>query len=80
MIRFATLAALLLVAAAPPQESPESKSPPPCCDGKNPKPWADYNKGIRWSQPAVEAVEQARRDNKLLMIFQLVGDLDKEGC
>ena len=78
MVRFIAFAALFLVGAAPPQETP--KSPPPCCDGKNPKPWADYNKGVKWSQPAVESVEKARRENKLLMVFQLVGDVDKEGC
>jgi hypothetical protein len=26
------------------------------------------------------AVEQARKSRKLLMVFHLVGDMDKEGC
>jgi hypothetical protein len=35
---------------------------------------------VKWSQPAVETVEKARRENRLIMFFQLVGDLDKAGC
>jgi len=31
-------------------------------------------------KPFDAAAEQAKRDGKLLMVFHLVGDLDKEGC
>lgn len=79
MMKPAAMFALLLLAASPPQESSDGK-PPPCCDGKTPYPWAEYNKGVQWSQPAVETVERARRENRLIMFFQVVGDLDKEGC
>jgi len=83
MIRAITLSALLLVAAAPPQDSPppppKSKRPP-CCDGKGPKPWAGYNKGVQWVQTMDDAVKKARDETRILMVFQLVGDLDKEGC
>lgn len=77
MTRTALLAALLLVAAAPPQEFPQRK----CCDSKRPRPWPDYNrKGVKWTQPMDAAVKKARETNRLLMVFQLVGDMDKEGC
>ena len=76
MTRIAVMAGLLLLAAAP-QESPQSKK---CCDANGPKPWPGYNKGVQWTQPFDAAVKKARETNKLLMVFHLVGDMDKEGC
>jgi hypothetical protein len=96
MNSLAAVAALLMAAATPPQEDygikgheyrPPSKGPgvpsdskTPCCEDGRPNPWADYNLGVKWTVPLDAAVRKARESNKLLMIFHLVGDLDKQGC
>jgi hypothetical protein len=33
-----------------------------------------------WKKGMAPAIDAARKENKLLMFFQLVGDLDLEGC
>jgi hypothetical protein len=77
MKRLAVLAAALLVAAGPGDDWNRRK----CCDGKVPRPWPKYNKeGVRWTFPMDAAVERARDSRKLLLVFHLVGDMDKEGC
>ena len=77
MTRLALIAALLLVAAGPGDGWKSRK----CCDSKVPRPWPAYNRqGVTWTYPMEAAVEQARKSRKLLMVFQLVGDMDKEGC
>ena len=90
MIRALSFSWLLLIAASPQQavpslqdvpSSPPKKGPkPPCCDEKGPKPWPGYNKGVQWVQAMDSALKKARDENRILMVFQLVGDLDKEGC
>lgn len=55
-------------------------APKDCCEGGVPKAWAGYNRGVKWTKPFDGAVEQARKEGKLLMVFHLVGDMDKEGC
>ena len=77
MPRIAMLAALVLLAAAPPRQDSKGGK---CCDEKGPKPWPDYNKGVKWTLPFDAAVKTARESNKLLMVFHLVGDMSKEGC
>jgi hypothetical protein len=42
--------------------------------------WSGYNKVVVWEKSPAEAQERARRDGKLILYFQLVGDLDLEGC
>ena len=97
-----------------------------CCNQGKALPWADYNKGVRWSvglskdterwetlaekgmtfaressladrqakfatlpkkginpdwdKGLQAALDRARKEKKLVMFFQLVGDLDLEGC
>lgn len=77
MTRILIAAALLLVAAGPGEKWNNRK----CCDGKGARPWPNYNrKGVLWTQPMEAAIEKAVKNRKLVMVFQLVGDLDKEGC
>ena len=66
--------ALLLTGSTGAQE--EKK----CCDRGVPRPWTDYDKGVQWTKPFDAAVERAKRENKMLLVFHLVGDMDKEGC
>jgi hypothetical protein len=38
--------------------------------------WTGYNEGVRW-EPSLEA---AKRTGQPILHFQVVGDLDREGC
>ncbi|HEU4339458.1 MAG TPA: hypothetical protein VFS19_05275 [Planctomycetota bacterium] len=78
MSRLAACAALLLIAADPGESWKYRK----CCDKNVPRAWASYNRvgTVFWTQPYEAAVAKAREKRKLLMVFQLVGDMDKEGC
>ena len=51
-----------------------------CCGGGTAKPWSGYNKVVKWENTLADAQERARKDGKLILFFQLVGDLDLEGC
>ena len=51
-----------------------------CCSEGKPLPWAGYNKAITWETSLADAQKKAKAENKLLMYFVLVGELDKEGC
>ena len=57
-----------------------SKSTKTCCDGRKPLPWKEYNRGIEWIESNDKAFEQAKKEKSLVMLFHLVGDLDKGGC
>jgi hypothetical protein len=35
---------------------------------------------VKWVKPFDDAETLATRKGKLLMVFHLVGDMDKEGC
>jgi len=35
---------------------------------------------VRWETSLEKAQEKARASGRLILLFQLVGDLDKEGC
>ena len=51
-----------------------------CCnDGKDARPWAGYGK-IRWERTLEAAQKRASAEGKPILLYQLVGDLDKEGC
>jgi hypothetical protein len=39
-----------------------------------------YNKGVKWEESLQAAVTRARKEQKPILLFQLVGDLKKEGC
>jgi ABC-type sugar transport system substrate-binding protein len=45
-----------------------------------PVPWQGYNQGVKWEASLDEALKRAARENKPVLLYQLVGDLDKEGC
>lgn len=52
-----------------------------CCnEGRDAKPWSLYNQGVQWAPSLAAAKKRAAREDKAVMLFQLVGDLDKEGC
>ena len=51
-----------------------------CCKEGVPSKWKLYNKGVRWYDSLEEAKKVAAREGKLIMLHQLVGDMDKEGC
>lgn len=42
--------------------------------------WKGYNRGIRWEKSIDEAKRRAAIEGKPILLHQLVGDLDKEGC
>lgn len=42
--------------------------------------WEGYGRGIRWERSLVEAKARAVKEHKPILLYQLVGDLDKEGC
>jgi len=35
---------------------------------------------VKWEASLDEARKRAARENKPILLYQLVGDLDKEGC
>jgi hypothetical protein len=43
-------------------------------------PWPGYNRGIPWHTDLDEAKVLAKHSKRLLLFFQVVGDLHKEGC
>ena len=42
--------------------------------------WKAYNQGIRWEKSLEAAKQRAAKEGKPILLHQLVGDLDKEGC
>ena len=52
----------------------------PCCNnGRNAKPWRGSEK-IAWEKSLDRAKARAAVEGKPILLFQLVGDLDREGC
>ena len=51
-----------------------------CCKNGEASTWKLYNKGVRWYDSLEKAKKIAAREGKLIMVHQLVGDMDKEGC
>jgi hypothetical protein len=45
-----------------------------------PRPWALYDKGIRWEKSLDNALARAAKEGKPVLFHQLAGDMDKEGC
>ena len=43
-------------------------------------PWSGYDKGVRWEKSLEAAQTRAAKEHKPILFFQLVGDLDKDGC
>lgn len=44
------------------------------------KDWSGYGKGVVFHTSVDEARAMAREQGKLVYVFHLIGDLDKEGC
>jgi hypothetical protein len=45
-----------------------------------PKHWKDYDRGVRW-EPSVEtAFRRAAELRRPVLLYQLVGDMNLEGC
>lgn len=44
------------------------------------RPWADYNRNVRWYESLEEGQRQALTQGKLLFTLQIVGNLKDEGC
>ena len=75
MIASLITAVLLLV---PPQDVGQTTTK--CCTEGKANPWAGYNKGITWSESVEDGIIDATVSGKVLMLFQLVGDMRLEGC
>jgi hypothetical protein len=74
----ATLAAASNLRA---QESPGPEPVTPCCDhGRAAKPWIGAQGGVKWEKSLDHAKRRAAEEGKPVLLFQLVGDLDREGC
>lgn len=44
------------------------------------RPWRAPKGGVAWEKSFEEAQEKAKKENKPILLYQLVGDLNKEGC
>lgn len=45
-----------------------------------PPAWKSYNKGVKWEKSLDDAKARAAKEGKPILLYQLVGDVDKEGC
>jgi hypothetical protein len=43
-------------------------------------PWKGYNRGVRWETSLDAARARAAKEGKPILLYQLVGNLAKEGC
>ena len=72
-MKASVLAVVGLCAAAGVAEAQQRKEPKPV-------PWRGYNQGVKWEASLDDALARAARENKPVLLYQLVGDLTKEGC
>lgn len=42
--------------------------------------WAGYDKGVKWEASLDQALKRAAKEAKPVLLYQLVGDLKREGC
>ena len=70
----ASLLAGLCVLAAAGVAGAQQKPPP------KPIPWRGYNQGVKWEASIDDALKRAAKENKPVLLYQLVGDLKAEGC
>ena len=45
-----------------------------------PTDWKGYTKGVKWEKSLDAAQARAAKEAKPILLYQLVGDLNKEGC
>ena len=67
------LAGICVLAAAGVAGAQQQKAPKPI-------PWRSYNQGVKWEASLDEALKRAAKENKPVLLYQLVGDLKSEGC
>ena len=84
-MRFAAFAvaaaASLAGATALSAQTPDVEIQSSCCkEGRDARPWPGLREGVRWERSLPAATRRAAREGKPVLLFQLVGDLDKEGC
>jgi hypothetical protein len=72
-MKASVLAVVGLCAAAGVVEAQQRKEPKPV-------PWRGYNQGVKWEASLEEALKRAEREKKPVLLYQLVGDLSREGC
>lgn len=72
-MRTSILAGLCVLAAAGVASAQQAKPPKPL-------PWSGYNRGVRWEPSAEAALKRAALEKKPVLLYQLVGDLNREGC
>ena len=80
MKRAVILLPALLLALAPVAAQDYEKKGGGCCEGGEGKPWKPYNKFVKWEESPEVAYKKSEKDLKLVLLFDLVGNLDKEGC
>ena len=52
-----------------------------CCNGgRDAKPWEGFNEGVKWETSLEAARNRAAEEGKPILLYQLVGDLNQEGC
>ena len=49
-------------------------------DAQDQERWKGYNKGIKWEKSLEAAKARAMRESKPVLLHQLVGDMDRQGC
>jgi hypothetical protein len=45
-----------------------------------PASWKGFQRGVRWEKSLDDAKARAAREGKPVLLYQLVGNLAKEGC
>ena len=45
-----------------------------------PTDWKGYTRGVKWEKSLEAAQARAAKEAKPIFLYQLVGDLNKEGC
>ena len=45
-----------------------------------PTDWKGYTRGVKWEKSVEAAQARAAKEAKPILLYQLVGDLNKEGC
>ncbi len=82
-LKTAALAAAILAGAAGTllaQACPPEIQSACCNHGKDARPWKGMDGGVRWEWSLLKAKRRAAKEGKPILLYQLVGDLDKEGC
>ncbi len=72
-MKASVLASLCVLAAAGVAGAQQQKPPKAI-------PWRGYNQGVKWEASIDDALRRAAKENKPVLLYQLVGDLKSEGC